>query len=333
MSLSHLLVLHRRKSAHATAAPAATPPSISVSQPIFRLETCLRELWVVSTDSSAAAARLAQASGFERHHGSRAYEFLLRVGCGLDSEIRGESDVFGQLRDAWREFAVRHPAHAHELGPVLQRVFEDVKEIRSRHLRALGATTYGGLTRKLLAGHAKAPTLLIGAGRMAQAVLPYLAAETLCVWNRTESRIAELLATVAPSRDRKGVDRHGVRVLSSHPTSEIEAWQQASNVILCVPADPERDAGRVAAWHGRQREGRLIHLGLLSAATTPWNEVVGLATLQDLFALQAEHTALRDAHLARAAAACHEKAKLRSLGGPLSLAHGWEDLSLFASTG
>ncbi len=329
MPLSHLLVLHRRKSAHATPAPTAASV-VCVSQPIFRLETCLRELWVVSTDSSPAAARLAQANGFERHHGSRAYEFLLRIGCGLDSEIRGESDVFGQLRDAWREFESRHPAHARELSPVLQRVFEDVKEIRSRHLRALGATTYGGLTRKLLGAHAKAPTLLIGAGRMAQAVLPYLTSETLLVWNRTEARIAELLATPAPAR---GVERQGVRVLGNDAARELDGWEEATNVVVCIPADADRDAARVAAWRSRERNGRLIHLGLLSAATTPWNQVAGIATLQDLFALQVEHGALREAQLTRAAAACHEKASLRSLGGPLSLAHGWEDLSLFASTG
>lgn len=322
MPLSHLIVLHRRKSAASAASVARTN-----AQPVFHLETCLREIWIVP--ASPVPAPLLQIPAVERHHGSRAYEFLLRVGCGLDSEIKGESDVFGQLRDAWREFERQHPAHAHDLGPLLQRVFEDVKEIRTSHLRALGTTTYGGLTRKLLGQDARATTLLIGGGRMAQAVLPYLAIDSLMVWNRSRGRIAGLLA----GADRFA-DTSKVRIVGMDAASELQAWQQATNVIVCIPQDASTDRTRIAAWRSRERtRGRVIHLGLLSAGGSAWSEVAGLATLQDLFALQASHTALREAQLARAASACREKANLRSLGGPLSLAHGWEDLSLFASTG
>ncbi len=323
MLLSGLLVLHRHKSSQNSAAPVLSPST----PPTFHLQTCLRELWIIH--DSAAGARPAVRDDMERYQGSRAYEFLLRIGCGLDSEIKGESDIFGQLRDAWRDFEKQQHAPVGDLGPLMQRIFEDVKEIRSSHLRALSTTTYGGLTRRLLGDDARAPTLLIGAGHMARAVLPYLAGEPLYVWNRSEARLAQLLSATG-----RATDKAKIRVLASDAAAELDAWRQATNVIVCIPADAQADDARIAAWRSRDRtHGRIIHLGLLGAPESPWNQVPRVATLTDLFGLQATHTAQREAQLARAALACREKANLRSLGGPLSLAHGWEDLSLFASAG
>ena len=325
MPLSGLLVLHRRKSAQGALARPRMPPSLG-DRPVFHLETCLRELWVL--DTGRTPNRVDVFEGLERHHGYRAYEFLLRVGCGLDSELKGESDVFGQLRDAWRAFEGDHPVQASDLGPLMQRIFEDVKEIRSRHLRNLGSITYGGLARRLLGEDVGAPTLLVGAGRMAQAVIPYLCAQPLYVWNRSSDRTSQLLATLPAERAAS------IRVLPAGAGAEIDAWRRVTNVVLCVPANPRADAARLEAWAGCERlSGRIIHLGLLGAAGSAFEDVPGVATLEDLFALQASHNALRDAQLARATAACREKARLRSLGGPLSLAHGWEDLCLFAGTG
>lgn len=326
MPLSGLLVLHRRKSAPGAPARPRMPPHLN-DRAVFHLETCLRELWVLDT-SNSPAPRLEASAGLERHVGHRAYEFLLRIGCGLDSELKGESDVFGQLRDAWRAFEGEHPAQASNLGSLMQRVFEDVKEIRSRHLRNLGSVTYGGLARRLLGEDVGAPTLLVGAGRMAQAVIPYLCGQPLYVWNRSRGRTAQLLATLPPERAAS------IRVLAPEPGAEIDAWQKVTNVVLCVPANPRADVERLTAWNAQERErGRIVHLGLLGAPDTAFAHTPGVATLADLFALQASHNALRDAQLARAAGACREKARLRSLGGPLSLAHGWEDLCLFAGTG
>lgn len=325
MSLSALLVLHRRKRAGKAAPPLFAGRRLRP----FHLETCLRELWIFDGVASSAAKRQPLSIDVEPFTSTRAYEFLLRIGCGLDSEIKGESDVFGQLRDAWRAFETDHADRAGVLAPLMQRLFEDVKEIRTRHLRGVTSTTYGGLTRHLLSKHAAAPTLLIGAGRMAHAVLPYLAGRPLYLWNRSRERLDQLLAAL-----RHSTSDASIEALFCTPAAELDGWRQATNVVLCIPPDAENDSARIAAWQtGVGARGRVIHLGLLSAQGTAWTQVPGLATLTDLYALQTVHGALRTMQLDRAAAACREKATLRALGGPLSLAHGWEDLSLFASTG
>lgn len=323
MLLEHLVVLHQRKSAASGSSSEHQLPSSA-----FIVDTCLRRLWITDTSTLERGPPADVPDSSDRFRSVAAYEFLLRVAAGLESELAGESEVFGQLRDAWRGFEQAQPALAREYGPLVQRLFEDVKEIRSRHLQNLGAVGYGGLVRHLLGDAAKEPTLLIGAGQMARSVIPYLGGPPLFLWNRTRER------ALALCREARGVDQGmgAPIVLRSDPLEEIEAWRTVVNVIVCVPASAGRDALRLDAWSLNPNRRRLLHLGLLDPTGTPWQNAFGLSSLRDLFALQTAHNQLRTQQLGRARAACREKSRLRSLGGSTSLAHGWEDLSLFAST-
>jgi hypothetical protein len=324
MSLERLTVVHARKLAReggVTTTPDVPPPSA------FPVETCLRRLWISMSASSTAQHRLATSLGADRYAGVEAYEFLLRTACGLESAIAGESDVFGQLKESWRCFRRQGDEVVSALEPLMQRLFEDVKHIRSRHLSNLGAATYGSLVRNLLGNDADAPTLLIGAGQMARAVLPYLPGRPLYISNRTLAHAQRLLDEVGPSL----VSASAVEVVEPYPDAELALWRTAHNVILCIPAASEFDAMRVRAWtERREPHGRVLHLGILSAAETRWQSISTLATLQDLFAMQAANQDHRQLQFQRAGRECRERARLRELGGPISLAHGWEDLSLFA---
>jgi hypothetical protein len=324
MSLERLSVVHVRKAARnggtATASNVLLPAA-------FALETCLRRIWI--TSNPAQSDRLLAASiGAEHYSGAEAYEFLLRIACGLESAITGESDVFGQLKECWKSFQSTRAEGSRALEPLVQHLFEDVKEIRSRHLSGLGAATYGSLVRKLLNGRARAPTLVIGAGQMARAVLPYLPGRPLWIANRTPAHASALLSGIgsclSPSTD--------IDVLPAAVEAELGAWRRASNIVVCVPSDPERDALRVQAWNSSDVPGRqLLHLGILDAAGTGWGCAAGMTTLSDLFALQSANQDVRQLRFHRAGRACRERARLRNLGGPVNLAHGWEDLSLFAN--
>jgi len=328
MSLERLAVVHQRK----------TPGSVQgaewpLPQSAFRLETCLRRLAIGDAADLAAAPERRDADrlstdAFDRYRGAAGYEFLLRVACGLESNIAGESEVFGQIKEAWRAYEREHPAIARAHGSLMQRVFEDVKEIRARHLQHAGTVTYGGLVRHLLGPAMEAPVLLVGAGQMAQAIVPYLTGRPLLIWNRTQARAEALAAKV----NEAAPELADAVVLRNTADAEFDLWRTAANIVVCIPADPERDAARIAAWRQNPNRCRLLHLGLLDASGTCWEGAFGLSTLADLFTLQSSHNELRAAHLSRARAACREKARLRSLGGSSSLAHGWEDLSLFAST-
>lgn len=323
MSLERLTVVHARKMAREGGATSASDVPLPAA---FSLDTCLRRLWITHS-SVMTEQRAAIAIGAERYVGVEAYEFLLRVACGLESAIAGESDVFGQLKVAWKEFNASHSEASRALEPLMQRLFEDVKEIRARHLSGLGATTYGSLARTLLGTNADAPTLLIGAGQMARSVLPYLPGRPLWIANRTPARATMLLDGV-----RGNASSANVQVLSAEPEAELAAWQRATNVVVCVPADAERDASRVQAWARRPTSaGQLLHLGILTTNGTPWASVAGITTLNELFTRQSANQDQRQLRFERARRACRERAQHRSLGGPINLAHGWEDLSLFAN--
>jgi hypothetical protein len=324
MSLERLSVVHARKVAREGG--VAQAPNVPLPC-AFALETCLRRIWI-SISPGTRAASLATAAGAECYAGEEAYEFLLRVACGLESAITGESDVFGQLKECWRSFQSVHTERSRALQALMQHLFEDVKEIRSQHLSGLGAASYGSLVRKLLNGRADAPTLVIGAGQMARAVLPYLPGRPLWIANRTHARALNLMNEIggclSPLTD--------VTVLPADPAAELGVWGQVFNVIVCVPADPERDVLRVQTWNRSELAARqLLHLGILAAAETAWEGAPGLTTLSDFFALQAANQDRRQLRFERARRACRERARLRHLGGPVNLAHGWEDLSLFAN--
>ena len=111
-------------------------------------------------------------------------------------------------------------------------------------------------------------------------------------------------------------------------------------MVICIPADPERDPARVAAWResAAARGGRILHLGILGVSGTVWEGVPRLATLEELFGMRDAQAEQRDALLARARRACLGKAQLAKLDDadgsrPGTSNPGWEDLAVFQSLG
>src|SRR5262245_63928758 len=97
MSLERFAVVHQRKTPGRVYGAEWPLPASG-----FRLETCLRRLAV--GDVAELSADPADAPAFDQYRGAAAYEFLLRIASGLESEIAGETEVFGQLKEAWRAY-------------------------------------------------------------------------------------------------------------------------------------------------------------------------------------------------------------------------------------
>jgi hypothetical protein len=297
---------------------------------VFVIDTCQRR--VALADGRAACDALEASfpvdSGLQRFEGYEAYAFLLRFACGLESRLVGETEIFGQIKQAWNAFSHVNSPLAHSLSPWMQRLFQDAKEIRAHFLSGLGSASYGSQVRRLLGEPpAGATTLLVGAGQLAESIAPWLEGSHLVIWNRTHERALELARELAK--------RPGTRELSviAGEAAEIEAWRAARDVIVCVPLDPLRDAERIAAWNARaDRGGKLIHLGLSDAGEhSPWRAAPELLDLGTLFDQLRAQTEQRRRAVERARHACAEKALLRALGPNTSAAHGWEDLAAFAT--
>ena len=328
MSLSELKVLHFRVPADAgeLAVAGVAPAEACV------IRTCLREVQIAT--HATFEAGVAAMHGAEIYRGAEAYGFLLRLACGLDSEIAGETEILGQIKSAWRDFENQNSLASRRLRPWMQRLLQETKEIRSQYIVGLGSATYGSLARRLLGGRPTGTTLLVGAGQLAATVLPYLDSPDLRVYNRNPARALQMLAA-----QRERADSGRVTVLEPTLAAELDAWREARDVVLCVPADATRDAARVAAWRERSvHAGRVLHLGLRSIAGTAWETVGGIATLQDLFGLRDAQAEQREALLARARRVCAEKAQLAALDDaagsrPGASHHGWEDLAAFQALG
>ncbi len=303
--LSELHVLHLDLATHELPAPLAA--AVAGGQ-VLVMHTCQRTV-VLATDVGAISA-LNTALGTDapttHYENAVAYEFLLKLSCGLQSRLAGETEIFGQIKQCWQQFSRRDTLLAQQLHGTMQRLFRDVKELRSQYLSGIGSASYGSLVRRLLdAGETGAgvrrPVLLIGAGQIANAVAPWIEGSELWLWNRSTDKAREL----AVELQRRSPERV-IKVLDASSEAELAGWREAADVVVCIPADAERDAARAAAWAvSRQARGRLIHLGLDSSAQLDdWRNASGMLDLTAVYALLRASNEQRQLQLERARAAC-----------------------------
>jgi glutamyl-tRNA reductase len=293
------------------------------------IDTCQRTV-IVALDRSACLqieARLPATSAARAMSGAQAYVFLLRFACGLESRMAGETEVFGQIRESWRNLSAAPSVLSRRLDGLVQALFQDTKETRAAHLSKLGSASYGSQVRRLLGAASRGPTLLIGAGQLAKAVAPWLETSELWVWNRSVDKARDLARRVQ-ERDPQRL----CRVLDGSVESELQAWSSAGDVILCVPADGARDAERRAVWRARAGHGgRIVHLGLGESCEAAWAGVPGLTSLTALYDMLRAQSEQRSAQLAQARRSCDEKALRRTLATRDAQTHSWEDRAAFAT--
>lgn len=326
--LDSLEVLHlQRRAQHDSAVGFDLPLGWETA---FFLDTCQRRVWA-RIKQQELGSRSSFDSAVEIFEGAQAYAFLLRVATGLESELKGETDIFGQLKGAWAAFEKTGAPMAGRLGGIFQKLFEDAKEVRALYLQNIGGgasgnagsnPSYGSLVRRLLRDHSTGPhekLLIIGAGHIAHSVAPWLTEHELWIWNRSPQSAERLVAELRSK---------GARARVVPADDEARAWSEASHAVICIPADPETDRRRIDAWSEGLCDagGRsVIHLGGFRAELGAWNELPNIHPLDDLFELQKRQNEARADQFARALRACEQKAQLRTLSG-----HGWEDLAIFA---
>jgi glutamyl-tRNA reductase len=134
------------------------------------------------------------------HEGEEAARHLVRVASGLDSLVLGETQILGQLKDAWQQ------AHdAGSLGKVLDRLFQHTfaaaKTIRtssgiSEHPVSVAYTAVV-LARQIFGDLQSQTVVLVGAGEMVQLCGRYLVDHgigKLLIVNRSREKAEELAA-------------------------------------------------------------------------------------------------------------------------------------------
>lgn len=284
----------------------------------LEIKTCQRT--VLLSPSTLSLSGLSLSGCSRQFEGAEAYEFLLRFASGLESEIKGETDVFGQVKNAYRNLAETQPSLATSFRTLFLNLFEDTKEIRAEYLRGIGGNTYGALARRLLAPQANDRVVILGAGQLSKSVAPYFAETQLTIFNRSLERLDELKLELF----KKGYSN--IRFISNEADLKTEL-HFASTVILATPAKADLDSLVIQC---SSPSAKILHLGGQAAEVTHFAASHRKAlSLTDLFALEKEQDLFREKQIKQAMDACHSRSILRSMARSIHIPHGWEDLALF----
>ena len=199
-----------------------------------------------------------------------AVRHLYRVSSGLESMILGESQIQGQVREAWE-------MSRGQAGPVLHRLFQTALHVgaRIRTETALGAGTASAASAavtvagKIFGDLAGRSALILGAGDMAELAATCLADEGVRV---------TLVANRTHERARVIAERLGANALTLD-----EAWPHfaTTDIALCSTAAPHAVVTweRVGAVIGGRRGRPLCILDL----AVPRDVDPAIAQLENVF--------------------------------------------------
>jgi glutamyl-tRNA reductase len=123
---------------------------------------------------------------------------LCRVASGLDSMVLGETEIFGQVKDAYRA-SLEAGATGGMLNRLFQKTFSIGKKVRSETGIQEGATSIGNVAVDLaekIFGHLKdSEVMILGAGEMSRVTAQSLqsrGARSIFVANRSYDRALDL---------------------------------------------------------------------------------------------------------------------------------------------
>jgi len=178
-------------------------------QEVVILSTCNRvEVYGLAPDPAAAARVCADflqrvagtEAEFYRREQAEGARHLFRVVCGLDSMVIGETEILGQVKDAYAA-ALATGATGATLNRLFQQAFRLAKHARSQTGITRGAVSVGSvaveLAEKIFGDLTACRVLLLGAGQAGAGVARSLQSRGvrgLIIANRTFDRAAELAA-------------------------------------------------------------------------------------------------------------------------------------------
>lgn len=249
--------------------------------------------------------------------GPAAIRHLVAVAAGLESQLLGENEIFGQVKDAYAAAQA-----AGRVGPVLNRVFQKAFQA-AKHVRTHTAISEGQisvanvaveLALTIFGDLASTRVLLLGAGDIGEKTAKAFrsrGASALTVANRTPERalaLAQALdATALPFE-------HFAHHLANY---DIVVGSTSAPDAVVRTAD-------VAAAHAKRRAEPILFLDLALPrdieADVAGLENVYLYNLDDLAAIAAQNLAAREAEVARARALVAEKAD--ALWHQIQIRHG-----------
>ena len=206
--------------------------------------------------------------------GQEALTHLFKVASGLDSMVLGETQITGQVRDAY-EAARKSKLTGQVLNSIFQKALQTAKAVRTQTRIGQGARSVGGVAvahaREVLGseGLQRHKVLMIGAGEMAACCLLHLRKKGECevvVANRSPERAQRLAeefkGTVVAFSERYAAMADADVVISSTGSAStvihrapLEEVMQARPerplmiIDIAVPRDVEPGVAQIAGVH------------------------------------------------------------------------------------
>lgn len=234
---------------------------------------------------------------FYDYSGAEALRHLASVAAGLDSMVVGETEIFGQIKDAYRA-AVEAGATATHANRTFQRIFTIGKKVRTETRITSGPTSVGAaavlLAERSLGGLNGANVLIVGAGEIARSTAQSLhsrGAEGIFVANRSYDRAVELAEQV------------GGRVIRF---AEWVPYLERIDIVIVSTASPVYVVGAPVLQSAQQaRKARplfLIDLSVPRNVDPQCGEVEGvhLYDIDTMQGMAAESMCVRRAEIERA---------------------------------
>jgi glutamyl-tRNA reductase len=241
-----------------------------------------------------------------RYTEPQSVEHLFRVACGLDSMVLGETEILGQLKQAY-ELARQRGFTGPRLNRAFQRAFHVAKQVRTQTQIQRGSTSVAAvaveLAERLFSSLRDRTVLVIGAGDTSEKVARALVSRGVTrVWvtNRTLER-AEALAGALGGR-----------------AIRFEEWPEAFpqvDIVISSTSSPTYllDRPRLERWM-RQRPRRpllLVDIAVPRDIDPAVNELddVYLYNVDDLQGIADDYLRQRQAEVARCEAIIREKVR------------------------
>lgn len=282
------------------------------------LSTCNRIEFYGVADDSEAATRVSQAFCARQQfdpgefakirldlRGRDAVQHLLEVSSGLDSQMLGENEIFGQVKDAYALAQAKGST-----GPVLNRVFQKGFQA-AKHVRTATAITAGqvsvanvavDLAVTIFGGLSDTRILLLGAGEIGEKTAKAF-----------QSRGAAAL-TVASRRFERAMELATTLGASAMPFEQRDARLSEFDIVVCATSAPDLIVTLPAALAAmtRRRTRPLFFIDqALPRDVDPGValiENVFLYNLDDLAKIAEENRAAREAEISKCRAIVAEKA-------------------------
>ena len=302
-----------------TAALQAEFASIDGLREFAVLSTCNRiEFYGVAASSDAAGRMTAAFCARQQFdsaefakvrlelRGRDAVQHLVEVSAGLDSQMVGETEIFGQVKDAYAAAQASGTT-----GPVLNRIFQKGFQA-AKHVRSHTAITEGqvsvanvavDLALKIFGELSATRILLLGAGEIGEKTA-----------RAFQSRGAAAI-TVASRRFERAMELATGLGASAMPFEQRETRLAEFDVVVCATSAPDVVVTRTltkAAMHKRPARPLFFIDQALPRDVDPTVadiENVFLYNLDDLAKIAEENRAARQAEIAKCRAIVVEKSE------------------------